>query len=50
VRVMVCSLSSSSYNCWMDKRRPSGALRWKVVTAGWEGRGVGCGKPSPSRM
>jgi hypothetical protein len=27
--------------------RPGGALRWKVKTVGWEGRGVVCGKPAP---
>jgi hypothetical protein len=35
-----------SYLNW----RPDGALRWKVETVGWEGRGVGCGKPTPSRL
>jgi hypothetical protein len=31
---------------WLNWR-PDGALRWKVETAGWEGRGVVCGKPTP---
>jgi hypothetical protein len=35
-----------SYLNW----RPDGALRWKVETVGWEGQGVGCGKPTPSRL
>jgi hypothetical protein len=30
--------------------RPGGALRWKVGTAGWEGREVVCGKPAPPRL
>jgi hypothetical protein len=30
--------------------RPGGALRWKVETVGWEGRGVICGKPAPLRL
>jgi hypothetical protein len=37
---------SSSWLNW----RPGGALRWKVETAGWEGRGVVCGKPTPPRL
>jgi hypothetical protein len=34
---------------WLN-RRPGGALRWKVETTGWEGRGVVCGKPAPPRL
>jgi hypothetical protein len=30
--------------------RPGGALTWKVEAIGWECRGVGCGKPTPSRL
>jgi hypothetical protein len=30
--------------------RPDGALRWKVETVGWEGRGVVRGKPAPPRL
>jgi hypothetical protein len=30
--------------------RPGGALRWKVETVGWEGRGVRCSKPVPPRL
>jgi hypothetical protein len=26
------------------------ARRWKVEIAGWEGRGVVCGKPVPPRL
>jgi hypothetical protein len=50
VRVRACSLSTSSYNCWMDNLRPGGAIRWKVKTAGWEGRGVVCEKPTPPTL
>jgi hypothetical protein len=50
VRVRACSLSTSSYNCWMDNLRPDGAIMWKVKTASWEGRGVVCGKPTPPRL
>jgi hypothetical protein len=32
---------------WLNYK-PSGALRWKVKTVGWEGRGVVCEKPAPS--
>jgi hypothetical protein len=32
---------------WLNYR-PSGALRWKVKTVGWEGWGVVCEKPAPS--
>jgi hypothetical protein len=39
------------FSCWiMDKLRPGGALRWKVETAGWEGREVVCGKSTPPRL
>jgi hypothetical protein len=34
---------------WLNWR-PSGALRWKVKTVGWEGRGVVCRKPTPLRL
>jgi hypothetical protein len=34
---------------WLN-RRPDGALRWKVKTAGWEGWGVVRGKLIPSRL
>jgi hypothetical protein len=37
---------SSSWLNW----RMGGALRWKVEIAGWEGRGVVCGKPAPLRL
>jgi hypothetical protein len=30
--------------------RPDEALRWKVETVGWEGRGVVRGKPAPPRL
>jgi hypothetical protein len=30
--------------------RLGGALRWKVKTVGWEGRGVVGGKPAPLRL
>jgi hypothetical protein len=30
--------------------RPDGALRWKVETTGWEGRGVVCEKLAPTRL
>jgi hypothetical protein len=31
---------------WLNSRS-GGALRWKVETTGWEGRGVICGKTTP---
>jgi hypothetical protein len=31
---------------WLNWR-PDEALRWKVETTDWEGRGVVCGKPAP---
>jgi hypothetical protein len=34
---------------WLNWR-PSGDLRWKVETAGWEGQGVVCDKPAPPRL
>jgi hypothetical protein len=34
---------------WLNWR-PGGALRLKVETTGWEGQGVLCGKPAPSRL
>jgi hypothetical protein len=34
---------------WLNWR-PDGALRWKVETTSWEGRGVVCGKPAPLRL
>jgi hypothetical protein len=34
---------------WLNWR-PGGALRWKVETVGWEGRGAVCGNPAPSRF
>jgi hypothetical protein len=34
---------------WLNWR-PGGALRWKVEIAGWEGRGVVCGKRAPPRL
>jgi hypothetical protein len=34
---------------WLNWR-PGGTLRWKVETAGWEGRGVVCGKSAPARL
>jgi hypothetical protein len=40
MRFRVSSLSRSFVNDWMDNPRPDGALRWKVETVGWEGRGV----------
>jgi hypothetical protein len=33
---------------WLNWRS-GGALRWKGEAAGWEGRGVVCGKPAPLR-
>jgi hypothetical protein len=30
--------------------RLGGALRWKVETACWNGRGVICDKPAPPRL
>jgi hypothetical protein len=30
--------------------RPGGALRWKVKTIGWKGRGVVCEKLAPSML
>jgi hypothetical protein len=36
---------SSCLNWW-----PGRALRWKLETTGWEGRGVVCGKPAPPRL
>jgi hypothetical protein len=40
---------------WLDGKtwlnwRSGGALRWKGETISWEGRGVICGKPAPSRL
>jgi hypothetical protein len=34
---------------WLNWRSGR-ALRWKVETAGWEGRGVVCGKPAFPRL
>jgi hypothetical protein len=34
---------------WLNWR-PGGAIRWKVKTVSWKGRGVVCEKPSPSRL
>jgi hypothetical protein len=34
---------------WLNWRS-GGALWWNVKTDGWEGRGVICGKPTPSRL
>jgi hypothetical protein len=34
---------------WLNWR-PGRALRWKVKTIGWEGRGVVCGKLTPLRL
>jgi hypothetical protein len=34
---------------WLNWR-PGEALRWKVETTSWEGRGVVCGKSAPSRL
>jgi hypothetical protein len=34
----------------MDNLRPGGALRWKVETVGWEGRGVVYEKTAPPRL
>jgi hypothetical protein len=34
---------------WLN-RRPSEALRWKGETVGWEGRGMVCRKPAPSKL
>jgi hypothetical protein len=34
---------------WLNWR-PGRALRWKGEIAGWEGRGVICGKPAPLRL
>jgi hypothetical protein len=34
---------------WLNLRL-GGARRWKGETGGWEGRGVVCGKPTPSRL
>jgi hypothetical protein len=34
---------------WL-KWRLGGALRWKVESAGWEGRGVVYGKSAPPRL
>jgi hypothetical protein len=36
MRFRVCPLFSSVDNDWVDNLRPSGALRWKVETTGWE--------------
>jgi hypothetical protein len=34
---------------WLNWRS-GGALRWKVKTVGWEGRGVVCRKLTPSKL
>jgi hypothetical protein len=34
---------------WLNWR-PGSALRRKVETVDWEGRGVVCGKPTPPRL
>jgi hypothetical protein len=34
---------------WLNWRL-DGALKWKVETVSWEGRGVECGKPAPPRL
>jgi hypothetical protein len=34
---------------WLNWR-PDGALKWKVKTVDWEGQGLVCGKPAPSRL
>jgi hypothetical protein len=34
---------------WLNWR-PGGALRWKVETIGWKGRGVACEKSAPPRL
>jgi hypothetical protein len=50
MRFRICSLFSSIYNYWMDNLRPGGALRFKVETIGWKGRGMVCGKMAPPRL
>jgi hypothetical protein len=44
-------LNSKLYfnSSWLNWRS-GGALRWKVETAGWEGRGVVCSKTTPPRL
>jgi hypothetical protein len=41
---------SSDDNELIDNLRLGGALRWKGVTAGWEGWGVVCRKPTHLRL
>jgi hypothetical protein len=50
MRFSVCSPFISFGNGRLINLRPSGALRWKVETIGWEGRGVVCGKPKSPRL
>jgi hypothetical protein len=38
-----------SVELWLNWRL-GGARRWKGETVGWEGHGVVCGKPVPSRL
>jgi hypothetical protein len=48
----ICSLNSIPWlvdETWLNWR-PGGALRWKVETTCWEGRGVVWGKPAPLRL
>jgi hypothetical protein len=39
-------LNLGQLDLWLNWRS-NGALRWKVKTTGWEGRGVVCGKLAP---
>jgi hypothetical protein len=42
------TLCLSGWN--MAKLETGRALRWKVETAGWEGRGLVHGEPAPPRL
>jgi hypothetical protein len=43
------NLNLGIFGLWLNWR-PGVALRWKVETAGWEGRLVLCGKLAPPRL
>jgi hypothetical protein len=47
-RLLILNFGISWWN-WLVWRS-DGALRWKAETAGWEDRGVGCGKPTPPSL
>jgi hypothetical protein len=49
-RFRICFLFRSFENGGLINLRPGGALRWKVETVGWKGRGVVGGEPTPSRL